>query len=346
MMFSLLKEVGRGKKGARDLTYEEAVMGAGMIITGKATPAQIGAFLIAERIKMESTEEIQAFVDVCRNTSTVHPIKGGFDCAGPYDGRKRSFIATFPTAFVLASCGLPVTLHGSAPLPPKMGITLTDLLHEIGVSTGADSRNAHLAGAEKGGVLFISTEHWCPPLGGLRGIRQELGVRTVFNTVEKLLRLSEAPYMAVGVFHGTVFEKMSKLIIQLGIKRGIILQGVEGSEDLALDKRTRTYIVRDGASELYIVDPEIFELQAEMPEVEWTAALQAQTALKVLRGESEMYYHNMVLLNSALRLWIAEKVDSVEEGIYHAKYALEQGMALKKYEQWLEAVQTQHLEIS
>jgi anthranilate phosphoribosyltransferase len=337
-MISLLKEVGRGKRGARDLTYEEALQAAEWILNKTATQAQIGAFLVAERIKMESPDELRAFIDSLRSKSEPYPIAGSFDCAGPYDGRKRTFSATLPAAFVLAACGLPAVLHGSPSMPPKWGVTLVDILNALKAPVLEARRETLITAAERTGFLFIPTEQWCPPLGELRGIRQELGLRTVFNTAEKLLRFTDAPYMAVGVFHGTVFEKITNLLLELGVKRGIVVQGMEGSEDIAVDKRTRTYLLQNGASELFIIDPEMFELLVEVPEQEWTADLQAQTALSVLRNDAELPYLNAVLLNSAVRLWIGEKAGSIEEGIYLARHAIEQGRALAKYEEWAEAL--------
>lgn len=337
-MIALLKEVGRGKRGARDLTYEEARRAAELIVTGKATPAQIGAFLVAERIKLESPEELRAFIDVLRERSRLHPVPGGIDCAGPYDGRTRSFMATLPAAFVLAAGGLPATLHGSAPLPPKWGVTLPDVLRELGMAVNEMTPETLIGAAGESGFLFAPSDTWCPPLAGLRGIRQELGLRTVFNTAEKLLRYSDSSYMAAGVFHGTVFEKVAKLVMDLGVKRGIIVQGMEGSEDLGVDKRTRTYLIRDGATELFIVDPELYGLQIEVPDAEWTAAGQADMTLSVLREEADLPYLNMVLLNSAVRLWIAEKAGSIEEGIYQARALLDEGKALAAFERWKAAV--------
>ncbi|MBW7457998.1 anthranilate phosphoribosyltransferase, partial [Paenibacillus sepulcri] len=84
MITKLLKEVGRGKRGARDLTYDEAYQAAEWIMNREATPAQIGAFFMAERIKMESVEEMEAFVAVCRNHAYRSPVQQGIDCAGPY----------------------------------------------------------------------------------------------------------------------------------------------------------------------------------------------------------------------------------------------------------------------
>ncbi len=278
-MISLLKEVGRGKRGARDLTYEEASQAAELILTGAATQAQMGAFLVAERIKMESPEEFKAFIDALRQRIHTYPIPGSMDCAGPYDGRTRTFIATLPTAFVLAACGLPTTLHGSPSMPPKWGITLSDVLAALDVPALDASREALISAAARTGFLFAPTESWCAPLGELRELRKELGLRTVFNTAEKLLRFTEAPFMAVGVFHGTVFEKITNLLMELGVSRGIVVQGMEGSEDLSVNKRTRTYLIQEGASELFIVDPEIYELMVEVPEIEWTAQLQGETTL-------------------------------------------------------------------
>ena len=114
MIIELMKEVGRGKRGARDLTFEEALLAADLIVNQKASQAQIGAFLMAERIKMESVEEMEAFVEVCRKQAYRSPIlQGGLDCAGPYDGRKKTFSmphSRLPFCLQLLDCRLPFTV--------------------------------------------------------------------------------------------------------------------------------------------------------------------------------------------------------------------------------------------
>lgn len=338
-MIQLLKEVARGKRGARDLTYDEAVLAAEAILTQEATPAQIGAFFIAERIKMESVDELEAFVRVSRKYARREAGLGiGLDCAGPYDGRKSSFYATFPTAFLLAAAGLPNALHGTASLPPKWGITLQDIVAAAGIAAADLTPERTLRAFERSGVLFASTEQWCPPLGRLRQIREELGMRTVLNSAEKLLDLASSPRIVFGVYHNTVFDRLARLFIKLGYERALIVQGVEGSEDLHINRPTRAYLVEDGEFHLHIFDPETYGIEAELPERTWTPEGQLAVAEAVLRGEADLAYTNQVLFNGAVRLHLAGQADSVEQGLYACKALLDGGEAHAAYAGWRAAL--------
>jgi len=200
-MIDLIKEVGRGKRGARDLTYEEALRAAEMILEGEATDAQIGAFLVAERIKSETENEIAAFADALRKRALRRPLPGAVDCAGPYDGRRESFYATLPAAFILAASGVPAALHGSRPLPPKWGVTLQDVLAVWGADCASPAGLERLLrAADETKVQFVPAELGGPPLARMRGIREQLGLRTVLNTAEKLIRYADAPYLACGIY--------------------------------------------------------------------------------------------------------------------------------------------------
>ncbi|MCL9661648.1 anthranilate phosphoribosyltransferase [Paenibacillus hunanensis] len=334
-MTEILKEVGRGKRGSRDLTYEESLHVASMIMNREATDVQIGAFFMAERMKMENVDEMQAFVDVCRQMALRSSFKkGGIDCAGPYDGRLKSFIAGFATSFVLAAAGVPVTLHGSEPLPPKWGVTLPVLLRQMGVDTASLTREQALHAGNETGLLFVAAEQWCPPLGELRELREQIGVRTVLNTAEKLMNYSYSPYLVYGVFHNTFFERMSRLLLRLDYERAFIVQGPEGSEDLFIDRPTRTYAVEHGEARLEIIDPEAYYLDMSVPEMEWTAETQIRVTEQVLSGQADRAFYNQVLLNSAYRLYLAGRSGSIEEGVYDAKALLDSGAAYRLYVKW------------
>ncbi|MDO3411625.1 anthranilate phosphoribosyltransferase [Saccharibacillus sp. CPCC 101409] len=341
-MIDLLKEVARGKRGARDLNYGESLEAAEHILGGRATDAQIGAFLIAERLKLESPEELEAFVSALRAQAYRECRAPGIDFAGPYDGRKTTFWASLPTAFVVAAAGVPVTLHGSAPLPPKYGVTLHDVLRQAGIDPLRLSHADALAAAGAGGVLFADSAKWCPPLGRLHGIREELGMRTLLNTAEKLVDYACSPYLVLSVFHNTVIDRLARLTSRLGYRRTLIVQGVEGSEDVFVHRPTRIHIVENGRCELDLLDPEMYGLDTQLPEEEasWTAPRQLHMLEEVLRGGGAMAYYNQTLLNAAVRLHLTGAVGSVEEGLYTCKPLLDDGSAWKIYSAWKAALRT------
>lgn len=338
-MIELLKEVGRGKRGARDLTYAEAQSAAEKIVSLEATPAQIGAFLVAERLKMENVDELAAFVSVCRARAFRTTAHHGIDCAGPYDGRRKSFMATFAVAFVLASAGIPVTLHGTPPMPPKWGVTLHDMLIAAGISP-VDNRERVLRVARQTGVLYVDAECWCPPLGMLRPIREQLGLRTIFNTAEKLIDYAHSPYLVFGVFHNTVFDRLSRLLTRLGYRRAIIVQGVEGSEDLFIDRPTRICLVQNGETMLQSIVPQMYGLTPPpAPEIQADGREQLRLAELALRGEGHLAHVQQLLLNSAVRLYAAERAGSIEEGLRISQSLLESGLAWQNYVNWKHALQ-------
>ncbi|WP_127579564.1 anthranilate phosphoribosyltransferase [Paenibacillus koleovorans] len=341
-MIDWLREIGRGKRGIRSLTYTEAANAAAGILDGKATPAQTAAFLTAQKLKQETTEEIIAFIDSLRKRSRLHPVEGSIDCAGPFCSRGHSFLATLPTAFVLAACRQPVTLHSTPSAPPHAASALVGVVAALGIAVDAVPQDRWIAAADRSCFLFVPTERWCPSLSGIRAVREEIGIRTLFDTAEELLRPSDAPYMAIGIPSGSGSEKAADLLSRLGVQRALIVQSAEGSEDVPVDRRTRVVVLRDEVSDIHIIDPHTFGLHAVVPAPPasgWTAGAQAQTTLDVLAGRAAPAYRNAVLLNSAMRLWIADRTDTIEEGIEHAKSALDNGLAWKHYTKWREKLE-------
>lgn len=332
-MQSFIKEVGRGKKGSKDLPLEQAKQAADLLMSGEASPAQTGAFLMAERMKSETVEELLAFVHAGRerSLSVKHTTQGVLDCAGAYDGRGKSFAATIPVAAVLASVGVPVVLHGSATLPPKYGVTLMDIVQALQapVDTTSEAAGNRL---EQHRLAFLETESFCEPLQRLRPIRQELGVRTLLNTAEKFLNLAGADYAIAGVFHTSALEKAAELMVHLGYPKGMIVQGVDGSEDVPTNRPFACCVIRDGAMEKHLIDPKEYDVAAEMDTTRLSAEEQAEQILAVLKGAPE--HRNNVLLNSALRLWLTDRADSLQSGIVVARTALDSGSALEAFRAW------------
>ncbi|MFC4767470.1 anthranilate phosphoribosyltransferase [Effusibacillus consociatus] len=332
-MQQFLKEVGRGKKGAKDLPFELAKEAADRIFDGEATDAQIGAFFIAERVKSETVEELLAFIESGRERAqkVTHGQKGLLDCAGPYDGRAKSFAATIPVAAVLAAAGVPVVLHGSLSLPPKFGVSLREILQQVGVPVEAHAEQIGNM-IDRNNIAFIETENYCPPLRQLRKIREDLGVRTLLNTVEKFLNVAAAEYLVAGVFHTSALEKAAELTITLGYRKAMVVQGIDGSEDIPTNRPSALYIIQDGTMEKHLVNPKDYGLAEDAAPVKLTTADQASHVLEVLQGGRQ--YRNMVLLNSALRLWLTGHAGDISEGIEIAGSVLDSGKAWAKFSEW------------
>jgi len=338
-VIEIIDKFGRSRRGPRrSLTYEEAYQAAELIISGRASPVQIGAFLMAERIKIESADEIGAFVDVMLKYAYKQKFPVSIDCTGSVSGRTHSFMATFPTAFVLASCGLPVTLHGHMKSRYRGAVTMIDLLQLLGVPIEQPSiTNTLIQAGLESGVMIVPIEEWSPALKRLRPIREEFGLYTILDIAEQYLRPTSAPYMATGVESESSFERTVQIMKRIGVQRGIIVQGMDGSEDIGVSCRTRTILFDGGFPELFIVDPDMYGLGATMPEKEWSASDQLAASLSVLRNNAEPELRNAVALNAAVRLWMANMVDSIEDGIRVALVSLEQGAARRKYETWIAA---------
>jgi len=343
-MERFLKEVARGKRGARDLILDEAREAARLIVDGNATPAQIGSFLVAERIKTESEEEILAFAEALREKARRladfgHEGKAGpgtgIDCAGPYNGRRNTFFASWPAAFVLAEAGLAVTLHGVREIGPKRGVTL----HKMLLVRGIDPDEAPLERLSRAfaetGVGYAPAERLCPPLKNLHDIREQLGVRTVLNTAEKLVDYGCSPFLAMGIFHRTVAERYARVASRLGYERTAVVQGMEGSEDLYIDRPTWTWLAEGDRITAQAIDPERYGLKRDVPGVEWTAGRQMEMAEAVLAGTAPEAYIDMTLLNVAFRLQLAGRVPSMEDGLEWSRSLLFSGKPRERCEAWL-----------
>lgn len=337
-----IKEVARGKKSSRDLTYQEALEAVKAIISGEATDAQLAAFLVAERVKTEAADEVLAFVRQLRENSTkIHvPVsvrRNLVDLAGPYTGR-NTFAATIPVAVLLAESGIPVYFHSSDPLPPKNGISLKDILAGLGIAVDLTAEQiAH--SIETVGIGFAWTEKLCRPLQRMRRVRSEIGVRTLLNTAEKSLNLTDAYAVMVGVFHKTVVDVNAAVLRRLGYQKSYIVQGVEGSEDLPNHRSSFIYEVTEDGVRSWGIDPEDYGLKHKKVPERQLLSLQQQVDLirKILEGEEKNELQDcrdQVLLNAGVRYHLLGKTSSVQEGIDLAADQLKQGKGADFLEAW------------
>jgi anthranilate phosphoribosyltransferase len=334
-----LKEVARGKRGSKDLDYHQTKEVAQAIINGDATDAQIAGYLIALRLKSESPEELLAFVHAFGDhseklESTQQPI---IDLASPYNGR-NTFMGSIPTAILMAEHGLPVFLHGSDALPPKYGIAMKEILARIGVDISQNAASLSKTITEAG-IAFASTEEFSNSLGKLRKIRKELGVRTLLNTVEKLLNLANAESIMMGAYHRTAINKIAPIFKGLSYKNVYVVQGMEGSEDLPVHRNSFIFKITENEMESSIVNPEEFGLLApEMDkDIKLTAKEQSDITMAILSGENSkilQYYYNQVVFNTGIRYYLFGCAASIGEGIEITKEQIREQKGLSQLGKW------------
>ncbi|MGN8645218.1 anthranilate phosphoribosyltransferase [Gracilibacillus sp. HCP3S3_G5_1] len=340
-----LKEVARGKKGAKDLNYQQTLEVAESIFSQKATTAQIAAYLVAERIKTETPDELLAFIHSLQRYTDQLDLSEEIraktiDFAGPYNGR-NSFAATIPVSLLLADYGIPVFLSASDTLPPKYGTSLKTIFAELGVVVDNEREQVAKTLVDSN-IAFVDTEQYSPPLAMLRMIREEIGVRTLFNTVEKLINISQAKNVMLGAFHRTAINKLEGVFSHLDYHHVYIVQGMEGSEDVPVHRNSFVFDWTPEGLHSFIVKPKEYRLEVKEfdKSIKLSANEQAAIIHSIFSGEAKQehqYYYYQILLNAGLRYYLFKVTDSIEEGIEIATEQIKTGRAMRKLQEFQKA---------
>ncbi len=338
-MRAYLRAIGQGPRTGRDLTAGEARDAMSLVISGEATAAQAGAFLLLQRYKGESPEELLGFAEAVRaEANLIRPkVTGLLDIGSPYDGRKKSIVVSPASAIVAAAAGVPVVMHGEKDMGPKHGVPIGDVLEALGMDADAEPDGVQRS-IEEAGAGYMRSARFVPRVYALRGLREEVALRTVFATIEKIYNLAGAEYSIIGLAHLPYAEKMMATAAKMGFKRILILQGIEGNEDAPTSRPCRAFLweIRKGQSEMgeIRIDAAEFGLQAATKEemAGGDAAHNAAIAERILEGQQGAY-RDLVLLNAGLRIWLAERAGSIGEGIGAARAAIDSGAAKGKLQE-------------
>jgi anthranilate phosphoribosyltransferase len=291
MMQRYLKIVGNGQRTARDLTPDEAEAALTLIMDGEASLPQVAAFMAALRIKEESIEELAIFAKVLRRYCQTTIVESPYlvDICVPYDGRMKHLSVIPAAALIAASAGAKVALHGriGQNTPPKFGVGVGDILGVLGVPVKHSvSEAAALLSDDTIGVAYIDVTQFAPALERFASVRFDYGMRSYFNTIEKLINPFGAPNVIVGVFHAPVLERVAKAAQALGYQRGVAVQGSEGAIDILPSRRTP--IIEFGASgtfESLTIDPDTYGWsdRSDAPSVAVTVETNAELTRNLLR---------------------------------------------------------------
>jgi anthranilate phosphoribosyltransferase len=334
----LVKAVGQGPTNGRYLTRDEARLALEAILDGVATRAQAGALLLLQRYRGEGPEELLGYVDAIRaRARMIAPdVAGMLDIGSPYDGRLKHVVVSPAASIVAAAAGVPVLMHGERDLGPKKGLAIGAVLSALGVDTDAEPEVVE-RGIETCGLGYLRQARAVADLHAIKPLREELGLRSPLHMVEKIYGLGGAPYHLIGVAHMPYLEQLAPALAGLGYTRTMVVQGMEGHEDVATSRGSRVVeITADGAREEWRLDPRSLGLEpaSDQDLAPGDAERSARMTRSVLEGDASPSQRDLVLLNAALRIKLAGRAADVTAALVAARAAVDSGEALRGMRAW------------
>jgi anthranilate phosphoribosyltransferase len=308
------------------LARDETRAAFSLILDGKTTPAQLGAFLMGLRMRGESVEEIIGAAQAMRAAMTpVEAPPNAIDIVGTGgDGAGTYNISTL-AALIVAGCGVPVAKHGGKAASSRSGAS--DVLGELGVRVGIDA-SAAAACLRETGICFMAGPTHHPALRFAAPIRSELGVRTVFNLLAPLCNPAGVTRQVIGVYAKEWLEPLARALKELGSKRVWLLHGSDGLDEATTTGATHVAALEDGAVRAFEIAPE----DAGLPRaraadlVGGDPAHNAGALLAVLEG-AQNAYRDIAVFNAAIALVVAGAAPDLRAGAARAAAALDDGAA-------------------
>jgi anthranilate phosphoribosyltransferase len=331
----LLKKIGSGPHTGKSLSREEAAIATRLMLTQEATPAQIGAFMIAHRIKRPIPAELAGILDAYEQLGprlTALPQRP-MVLGTPYDGRSRTAPVVPLTALILATAGCSVILHGGDRMPTKHGVPLVELWQGLGVDwTTLPLAQVQEILAQTGLGMIYLPRHF-PAAQGLVSYREQIGKRPPFATVELFWCPYAGDVLVVSGYVHPPTEDLAKSTFALrGVNSFITVKGLEGSCDLPRD---RTAIVgvhkSDGSFERHLLHSRDYGLHGIDLPLPATNEL-VQMMLAILSGQTNELFP-AVLWNGGFYLWQGGICNSMAEGIAIAEELLRTGQVLRKLDE-------------
>jgi len=302
------------------------------IMTGGATPAQIGAFVIALRAKGESVEEVAAAAEVMREMATKVEIIGDhvIDTCGTGGDGAHTFNISTTAAFVVAAAGGQVAKHGNRSASSTSGSA--DVLEAAGVNLNLTAQQVQ-ACVEQIGVGFLFAQRHHGAMKHAIGPRKEIGVQTLFNLLGPLSNPANAPNQLIGVFAKRWVEPMARVLQKLGSRHVLVVHADDGLDEISIASPTFVAELKDGEVFTYTLTPEQFGIPRTSLETLGVTSAQESLAvvLKVLEGHPGPAA-DIVALNAGAAIYAANLTDSLETGVARARAILAEGSGKKKLE--------------
>lgn len=317
----------------KDLTPSEMRLLMRTIMSGGATPAQIGAFLIALRAKGETVEEVAAAAEVLREMATKVKVTGPhvIDTCGTGGDGANTFNISTTSAFVVAAAGGQVAKHGSRSASGRSGSA--DVLEAAGVNLDLTPDQVK-ACIERVGVGFLFAQRHHGAMKYAIGPRREIGVRTLFNLLGPLTNPAGATNQLVGVFAQRWVEPLAQVLRKLGSQHVLVVHADDGLDEISIASPTLVAELKGGQVTTYKVSPEQFGIaMAPLTKLAVdTVGASLKIMLGVLDGQAGPAA-DIVALNAGAAIYAANLADSLEAGVERAREVIVSGAARRKLDE-------------
>lgn len=322
----------------QDLSFDEAYAVMNEIMNGETTATQNAAFLAAlstKSARAETTDEIAG----CATAMRDHAVKVEtgmdlFEIVGTGGDNAQSFNISTTSALVAAAGGVKVAKHGNRAASSKCGTA--DCLEALGVNIMQSPKRC-IELLNEVGMCFFFAQKYHTSMKYVGAVRKELGFRTVFNILGPLTNPGNPKMQLLGVYDEYLVEPLAQVLINLGVKRGMVVYGQDKLDEISMSAPTTVCEFRDGWFKSYTITPEAFGFErcAKSDLVGGTPEENANITRAILGGE-QGHKRNAVLMNSGAALYIGGKADTMQDGIALAAELIDSGKAMETLQKFIE----------
>lgn len=314
----------------QDLSSEEMTAVMRAIMSGDATPAQIGGFLVGLQMKGETVNEIAAAAKVMRSLATPVEIAGDHvvdTCGTGGDGASTFNIST-ASAFVVAAAGAKVAKHGNRSISSSSGSA--DVLEAAGVNLDISPEQVKQCIDTVGvGFMFAQKHH-----GAMKhaiGPRREMAIRTIFNLLGPLTNPAQAPNQVLGVFDKQWVEPMAQVLKQLGSQHVLVVHADDGLDEISIGSATSVAELKQGEITTYTIQAEDFGLKrSDISQLAVNNAQESLTVIKDIFAGKQGGARDIVVLNAGAAIYAADLASTLSDGIKQAQNHINNGGAQQK----------------
>jgi anthranilate phosphoribosyltransferase len=314
----------------QDLTGEEMHAVMEQIMTGNATPAQIGGFLIGLNMKGETVAEITAAAEVMRSLSAKVSLDAEHivDTCGTGGDGAGTFNVSTACAFVVAAAGATVAKHGNRSISSRSGSA--DVLEAAGVNLDISPEQVK-ACIEQTGVGFMFAQKHHSAMKHAIGPRREMAVRTIFNLLGPLTNPAAAKHQVLGVFDKKWVKPMAEVLKALGSEHVMVVHAADGLDEISIGAETYVAELKQGDIHTYTLTPETFGMTlTSIASLSVDDAQQSLAVIKAIFSGEQGPARDIVLLNAGAAIYTADICDSLEAGIKRAAEVIDSGAAMDK----------------